>query len=62
MAAGIEVTLVTPDLLVGNELARSGDLAPAGTRLQAAGVTLIRRSVLVGRAAGRRGSGRPFHR
>jgi 2,4-dienoyl-CoA reductase (NADPH2) len=47
-AAGIEVTLVTPDLLVGNELARSGDLAPAGTRLQAAGVTLIRRSVLRG--------------
>jgi 2,4-dienoyl-CoA reductase (NADPH2) len=39
---------VTPDLLVGNELARSGDLAPAGTRLQAAGVTLIRRSVLRG--------------
>ncbi len=48
VAAGIEVTLVTPDLLVGNELARSGDLAPAGTRLQAAGVTLIRRSVLSG--------------
>ncbi len=47
-AAGVEVTLVTPDLLVGNELARSGDLAPAGTRLQAAGVTLIRRSVLRG--------------
>ena len=47
-AAGIEVTLVTPDLLVGNELARSGDLAPAGTRLQAAGVTLIRRGVLRG--------------
>ena len=48
VAAGIEVTLVTPDLLVGNELARSGDLAPAGTRLQAAGVTLIRRSMLRG--------------
>ncbi len=47
-AAGVEVALVTPDLLVGNELARSGDLAPAGTRLQAAGVTLIRRSVLRG--------------
>jgi 2,4-dienoyl-CoA reductase (NADPH2) len=46
VAAGLDVTLVTPDLLVGNELARSGDLAPAGTRLQAAGVTLIRRSVL----------------
>jgi 2,4-dienoyl-CoA reductase (NADPH2) len=48
VAAGVEVTLVTPDLLVGNELARSGDLAPAGTRLQGAGVTLIRRSVLRG--------------
>ena len=48
MAAGLDVTLVTPDLLVGNELARSGDLAPAGTRLQAAGVTLVRRSVLRG--------------
>jgi mycofactocin system FadH/OYE family oxidoreductase 1 len=47
-AAGIEVNLVTPDLLVGNELARSGDLAPAGTRLQAAGVRLIRRSMLRG--------------
>jgi 2,4-dienoyl-CoA reductase (NADPH2) len=48
VAAGLDVTLVTPDLLVGNELARSGDLAPAGTRLQAAGVTLVRRSVLRG--------------
>jgi 2,4-dienoyl-CoA reductase (NADPH2) len=51
-AAGSEVTLVTPDLLVGNELARSGDLAPAGTRLQAAGVTLIRRSMLRGVRSG----------
>ncbi len=46
VAAGLEVTLITPDLLVGSELARSGDLAPAGGRLQVAGVTLIRRSVL----------------
>jgi mycofactocin system FadH/OYE family oxidoreductase 1 len=47
-AAGGVVTLITPDLLVGNELARSGDLAPASGRLQAAGVTLIKRSVLRG--------------
>jgi hypothetical protein len=31
---------------VGNELARSGDLAPANARLQQAGVELHRRSVL----------------
>ncbi len=46
VAAGSEVTFITPDLLVGNELARSGDLAPASTRLQAAGVTIIKRAVL----------------
>ena len=48
VARGREVTLITPDLLVGNELARSGDLAPASTRLQAAGVTLVKRAVLRG--------------
>jgi mycofactocin system FadH/OYE family oxidoreductase 1 len=48
VAAGAEVTLITPDLLVGNELARSGDLAPASSRLQASGVTLIKRAVLRG--------------
>ena len=52
VAAGAEVTLITPDLLVGNELARSGDLAPASSRLQAAGVTLIKRAVLRGVRAG----------
>jgi 2,4-dienoyl-CoA reductase (NADPH2) len=48
VAAGAEVTLITPDLLVGSELARSGDLAPASSRLQASGVTLIKRAVLRG--------------
>jgi mycofactocin system FadH/OYE family oxidoreductase 1 len=52
VASGAEVTLITPDLLVGNELARSGDLAPASSRLQASGVTLIKRAVLRGVRAG----------
>ena len=46
-AAGREVALVTPDLIAGNELARSGDLAPANVRLQGSGVVIERRSVLV---------------
>lgn len=41
-----EVHLVTPDLIVGNELARSGDLAPANARLAQAGVVLHRRCTL----------------
>lgn len=45
-AAGRSVTLVTPDNIVGNELSRSGDLAPANARLQQQGVTLERRAVL----------------
>ncbi|MCW2545638.1 MAG: NADH:flavin oxidoreductase/NADH oxidase [Mycobacterium sp.] len=52
VAAGADVTLITPDLLVGNELARSGDLAPASSRLQASGVTLVKRAVLRGVRAG----------
>ena len=52
VSAGAEVTLITPDLLVGNELARSGDLAPASSRLQAAGVTLVKRAILRGVRAG----------
>jgi len=43
---GRTVSLVTPDLIPGNELSRSGDLAPANTRLQAEGVALERRSLL----------------
>ncbi len=45
-AAGREVHLATQDNIVGNELARSGDLAPANARLQQAGVHLHRRSLL----------------
>lgn len=45
-AAGRQVTLATPDHIVGNELSRSGDLAPANARLQQAGVTLERRTLL----------------
>jgi hypothetical protein len=45
-AGGVEVTLVTPDLLVGTMLARSGDLAPASVRLLGAGVRFEKRSTL----------------
>ena len=51
-ADGREVTLATPDLIAGNELSRSGDLAPASVRLQAAGVTIERRTLLRSVAAG----------
>ena len=45
-AAGRTVHLATPDYIVGNELARSGDLAPANARLAQAGVVAHRRSIL----------------
>jgi mycofactocin system FadH/OYE family oxidoreductase 1 len=43
---GRDVTLTTPDLIAGNELSRSGDLAPANVRLQSSGVVLERRTLL----------------
>jgi hypothetical protein len=43
---GSGCTLVTPDPVAGNELARTGDLAPANGRLQQAGVTIERRAVV----------------
>jgi mycofactocin system FadH/OYE family oxidoreductase 1 len=46
VAEGRRVHLATQDNIVGNELARSGDLAPANSRLQQAGVELHRRSIL----------------
>ncbi|MGI8661991.1 MAG: mycofactocin system FadH/OYE family oxidoreductase 1 [Acidimicrobiales bacterium] len=46
-AAGRAVHLITPDLIAGNELSRSGDLAPANVRLQSSGVVIERRSNLV---------------
>lgn len=45
-AAGRQTVLITPDFIVGTMLSLSGDLAPASVRLQAAGVTLVRRSLL----------------
>jgi len=43
---GRVVHLATQDFIVGNELARAGDLAPANARLAQAGVVLHRRSLL----------------
>ena len=43
---GRAVSLVTPDLIAGNELSRTGDLAPANVRLLGAGVGIERRSIL----------------
>ncbi len=47
LAPGRRVALVTQDLIAGTQLARSGDLADASTRLQQAGVALHKRSRLV---------------
>jgi len=46
-AAGRTVTFVTGDLIAGKDLALTGDLAPGSTRLQQAGVTIIKTSELV---------------
>ncbi|MCD2194189.1 mycofactocin system FadH/OYE family oxidoreductase 1 [Actinomycetospora endophytica] len=46
-ADGREVALVTPDPVVGHELGPPGDLVPAHTRLAAAGVTRVVRTVPV---------------
>jgi 2,4-dienoyl-CoA reductase (NADPH2) len=45
---GLRAVLVTQDNIAGNELARSGDLAPANVRLAQAGARVERRSLLVG--------------
>lgn len=45
-AAGRDVALVTPDQVAGTLLAPAGDLAPANTRLQQAGVRRELRSLL----------------
>ncbi len=45
-ADGADVTLVTPDLIAGNELSRSGDLAPANVRLQSSGIRIEQRSIV----------------
>ncbi|MEO5975373.1 MAG: mycofactocin system FadH/OYE family oxidoreductase 1 [Ilumatobacteraceae bacterium] len=43
---GTRAILVTPDNIAGNELSRTGDLAPANVRLAMAGVRIIRRALL----------------
>lgn len=53
VASGREVLIITPDQMVGSQLARTSDLAEANTRLQQAGVSIIRRSRVV-RVANRR--------
>jgi mycofactocin system FadH/OYE family oxidoreductase 1 len=43
---GDRAVLVTQDNIAGNELARTGDLAPANTRLAQLGVTIERRTLM----------------
>ena len=43
---GQRAVLVTQDNIAGNELSRTGDLAPSNTRLAQAGVTIERRTLL----------------
>jgi 2,4-dienoyl-CoA reductase (NADPH2) len=43
---GDRAVVVTQDNIAGNELARTGDLAPANTRLAQCGVTIERRTLL----------------
>ena len=43
---GDRAVLVTQDNIAGNELARTGDLAPANSRLAQRGVTIERRSIV----------------
>jgi 2,4-dienoyl-CoA reductase (NADPH2) len=43
---GARAILITPDNIAGNELSRSGDLAPANVRLAKSEVRIIRRALL----------------
>ena len=43
---GATVTLVTPDHVAGEQLARTGDLAPANVRMAQRGIEVVRRSVV----------------
>ncbi len=43
---GHDVTLLSPDLIIGTLLSRSGDLAPANVRLEQSGVHLHKRALL----------------
>jgi hypothetical protein len=48
LLAGIggPVLLVTPDFVAGEQLARTGDLAPANVRLARAGVEIVKHSIV----------------
>lgn len=52
-ATGRTVTLVTPDLIAGRDLALTGDLAPGNTRLHQAGVRIITTAEIVDIEEGR---------
>jgi hypothetical protein len=52
-AAGRPTAIVTGDAVAGTQLARTGDLVPANTRLQRAGVTRELHSLLRGVRGGR---------
>ncbi|HWE69681.1 MAG TPA: mycofactocin system FadH/OYE family oxidoreductase 1 [Acidimicrobiales bacterium] len=52
-AQGRQVAIVTPDPIAGTQLATTGDLADANTRLQRAGVTRELRAILRGAKGGR---------
>ena len=43
---GDRAVLVTPDNIAGNELSRTGDLAPANVRLAQRGATVVKRAVV----------------
>ncbi len=45
---GDPVVLVTPDFVAGEQLSRTGDLAPASVRLQQAGVQILTHSIVRG--------------
>jgi mycofactocin system FadH/OYE family oxidoreductase 1 len=45
-ALGGRVVLVTPDFVAGEQLARSGDLAPANVRLARAGVEIVKHATV----------------
>ncbi len=45
-ATGRSVAFITPDLLVGEKLSLTGDLAPSQNRLHGLGITLIKRALI----------------
>jgi len=53
LAAGARVTLVSPDVVVGSQLAMSGDLVAANARLASGGASVVLHAAAVGIAGGR---------